>query len=423
MATHCWREHHSLLCLLCMTSHSTLGEMRTHLKEELEALGSRCVLCAEELQGEELMEHLLKSHMGSLVSRSPSVFEERRGGREEVELVCVTRRPRRNRSDRNNGIYLFDNYSCPHCQRKFSAKSGLKIHVGIAHKGGKLLFCPRCPASFSDVASCKAHFREEHGAARRGRRAAQEQEVPRRSLVPSDEPVEGQAGVQGVQEGLGDITLAEVPAAALAEPPAKLKKARRPLPGLVKIQDMERLPPPPPVSAPVTTISQVYVPALTSSGATILMRLEEAQQAMQRGSVTFLPSAQAGGGPPILGTQQQILLAPRQQPASVTRDKVALNLPVVMTKRTNKKVAQDNPFFQVQVQEGELSGECRVCAASFLFSQSAAMEAHYKAEHGQDLRIHTFPLYYQITHRDKDGVQGRQKFFLCFYCGKEFTTK
>ena len=33
------------------------------------------------------------------------------------------------------------------------------------------------------------------------------------------------------------------------------------------------------------------------------------------------------------------------------RDKVALNLPVVMTKRTNKKLAQDNPFFSISVEE------------------------------------------------------------------------
>ena len=46
------------------------------------------------------------------------------------------------------------------------------------------------------------------------------------------------------------------------------------------------------------------------------------------------------------------------------RDKVALNLPVVMTKRTNKKLAQDNPFFSISVEEeGGLAGQCRVCQA------------------------------------------------------------
>ena len=49
---------------------------------------------------------------------------------------------------------------------------------------------------------------------------------------------------------------------------------------------------------------------------------------------------------------------------NIMRDKVALNLPVVMTKRTNKKLAQDNPFFSISVEEeGGLAGECRVCQA------------------------------------------------------------
>ena len=102
------------------------------------------------------------------------MFEERRGGHQEVQpqnnslfnilspqvqLVAVARKNRPPRQRSSSGIYQFDNYSCPHCLRKFSAKSGLKIHVGIAHKGGKLLFCPRCPASFADVSSCKAHFK------------------------------------------------------------------------------------------------------------------------------------------------------------------------------------------------------------------------------------------------------------------------
>ena len=73
-----------------------------------------------------------------------------------------------------------------------------------------------------------------------------------------------------------------------------------------------------------TTTSQVYVPALTSTGTTILMRLEEAQHHLQRGSVTFLPSAPAASGPPILGQQQQILLAPRSS------DQVKIVMPMLM---------------------------------------------------------------------------------------------
>jgi len=174
-----------------------------------------------------------------------------------------------------------------------------------------------------------------------------------------------------------------------------------------------------------TTTSQVYVPALTSTGTTILMRLEEAQHHLQRGSVTFLPSAPAASGPPILGQQQQILLAPRssEQQVNIMRDKVALNLPVVMTKRTNKKLAQDNPFFSISVGENGLTGECRVCQAKFLFANYTVMEAHYKAQHSQEIRVHAFPLYYEINYRDTDNSKGRMKFFLCFFCGKEFTTK
>ena len=46
------------------------------------------------------------------------------------------------------------------------------------------------------------------------------------------------------------------------------------------------------------------------------------------------------------------------------------------------------------------------------------------------VRINTFPLYYEITYKEAEarapGAEarpGRSKFFLCFYCGKEFTTK
>jgi hypothetical protein len=39
------------------------------------------------------------------------------------------------------------------------------------------------------------------------------------------------------------------------------------------------------------------------------------------------------------------------------------------------------------------------------------------------VKIHTFPLYYEINYKDVDGSRGRLKFFLCFHCGKEFTTK
>ena len=200
---------------------------------------------------------------------------------------------------------------------------------------------------------------------------------------------------------------------------------------------------------------------MTASGTTILLRLEEAQQHLQNGKVTFLPSGQAAvqtqvesSVEPILGHQQSIILSPGTNntagntkdtaphkkeeneveeddededgspTSNIMRDKVALNLPVVMTKRTNKKLAQDNPFFKIRMNSGDLEGICRMCESSFLFKNSVAMESHYNQEHDQQIHIHSFPLYYEINYKlNKNGSRARHKFFLCFYCGKEFTTK
>merc|ERR1711994_189881 len=179
----------------------------------------------------------------------------------------------------------------------------------------------------------------------------------------------------------------------------------------------------PSIAAPTTTSSQVYVPALTSTGTTILMRLEEAQHHLQRGSVTFLPSAPSASGPPILGQQQQILLAPRtSDQVNIMRDKVALNLPVVMTKRTNKKLAQDNPFFKIYLDKKEVHGKCRVCSDfSAPFSDAQTMISHFSDVHNQSIDIQRFNLYYEISFRQ--SARSKKKYFLCFYCGKEFTTK
>ena len=194
---------------------------------------------------------------------------------------------------------------------------------------------------------------------------------------------------------------------------------------------------------------------MTASGTTILLRLEEAQQHLQNGKVTFLPSGQAAvqtqveaSVEPILGHRQNIILSPGSTSETISykkeekeleedeaieddvpipnimRDKVALNLPVVMTKRTNKKLAQDNPFFKIRMNSGDLEGICRMCESSFLFRNSEEMESHYNKEHDQQIHIHSFPLYYEINYKlNKNGSRARRKFFLCFYCGKEFTTK
>ena len=37
------------------------------------------------------------------------------------------------------------------------------------------------------------------------------------------------------------------------------------------------------------------------------------------------------------------------------------------------------------MKDSGLAGECRLCAASFLFANSAVMEAHYRGQHGQQV--------------------------------------
>ena len=181
----------------------------------------------------------------------------------------------------------------------------------------------------------------------------------------------------------------------------------------------------------------MFVPAMTSSGTTILLKLEEAQKHLNNGVVTFLPSNSANNT-----GSQQVINIPSVAPGSsdiiqasqcnidstqdIMRDKVALNLPVVMTKRTNKKLAQDNPFFKIKCnQSGKLDGECRSCEAVFSFDNTKLMVLHYRSQHNQDIQINSFPLYYEINHklRIKNGSKTTVKFFLCHFCGKEFTTK
>jgi hypothetical protein len=49
------------------------------------------------------------------------------------------------------------------------------------------------------------------------------------------------------------------------------------------------------------------------------------------------------------------------------------------------------------------------------------METHFHEIHKQVIEIRMFPLYYEISYRP--SKRARTKFFLCYYCGKEFTTK
>jgi len=672
MTRHMFKWHGTFYCALCEKTFNSLDEMRDHVEFENELLEEQCILCKLSFAGPDkdskFKEHLLKSHFGPMVIRKPTVFEDKTTSCSDVELIThISLAYRPNKTE----TYQFDNYSCPHCQRKFSAKSGLKIHVGIAHKGGKILFCPRCPASFADVEGCKIHFREEHAARKKSKKKEINEISPHKSLVPTNEPMEGQenqivennlvnemskfhfvsTSIESINLNNNNInqttaTIATTcsasqpviakkskifPETIAGQPPVKTKP-RKPLPALVKIQDMNAFEqsktdktfqkptskpprkkpttkkdspdckkrnnkseqwitssekddivtsqlektnvsqiaataqqmlsilkpqsvaqplnvvtscgprivftskqiqtqasgqnPQQPIlvnpalttttsiinslpftqfpvtqanyipqsivqtpnqttSRPVKTIlpntmappnignnfqvilpnhlisqpsSQVYVPAMTASGTTILLRLEEAQQHLQNGKVTFLPSGQAAvqtqveaSVEPILGHRQNIILSPGTTSKTsktiphknqeieieeddetedsapipnIMRDKVALNLPVVMTKRTNKKLAQDNPFFKIRMNSEDLEGICRMCESSFLFKNSEEMETHYNKEHDQQIHIHSFPLYYEINYKlNKNGSRARLKFFLCFYCGKEFTTK
>ena len=179
-------------------------------------------------------EHLMRSHFGPVVLSKPTVFEDKTTNHSEVELITqISLKYKPNKTE----TYLFDNYSCPHCGRKFSAKSGLKIHVGIAHKGGKIIFCSRCPSAFKDVLQCKAHFKEDHGGQGGKRAGKRKAEVgggeTHKSLVPTNLPVEGAEPTINIVAGLNNN--GDQPEKILS---AEKKKAKRPLPGLLKIQDL-----------------------------------------------------------------------------------------------------------------------------------------------------------------------------------------
>ena len=508
---HYYRAHQTLYCGLCQYTTSSLQDFRDHVHQENTLLETICILCRSPLHSAScnFKEHLMRSHFGPVVISKPTVFEDKTTNHSEVELITqISLKYKPNKTE----TYLFDNYSCPHCGRKFSAKSGLKIHVGIAHKGGKIIFCSRCPSAFKDVLECKAHFKEEHGGhggKRAGKRKAEVGEggggETHKSLVPTNLPVEGAEPHINLVTGLNNN--GGLPEKIVS---AEKKKARRPLPGLLKIQDLgggtgqtrgekekvktkkvilssksapqsvvrsslvpAPIPQPLVVSLPGTTTTpimlpqqplarsalsgqvtttssapprpilpcpaslappapppggatQVYVPAMTSVGTTILLKLEEAQKHLNNGVVTFLPSASPGAAQ---STQEVAEVSQDSSKADIMREKVALNLPVVMTKRTNKKLAQDNPFYRVVMGQGgeeggHLEGVCRSCDSVFSFGDPSEMVTHYQAKHGQTLNIHSFPLYYEINYKvKKNDSKATVKYFLCHFCGKEFTTK
>ena len=538
LTRHYFNHHSKFYCCLSEKVFDQLEDFRQNIQAQNEELERSCILCKVSLKFNNLglKEHLLQSHFGPIIINKPTVFEDKDGHHSDIELITqISMKYKPNKTE----TYQFDNYSCPHCLRKFSAKSGLKIHVGIAHKGEKIVFCSRCPASFSDVDSCKLHFREEHSRkkSKRNMTFTAEREQPK-SLVPTNMPMPMEGTFTYNDDTLnnnGDQRRTNEFNDTKPKEPEK-KKPRRPIPDLVKIQDLKtpeaaeklvspslgpgvsegqepRIPPirvrksptghpvilapktspqlsssllPSPATIRVTSPSaviqvtrlasqmtpstqqiigskpvkailpntlapktlvtpdntkvvlknttqqqqaQVFVPAMTSSGTTILLKLEEAQKHLNNGVVTFLPSTSA----------QPVLSVPPSSSeenshdnnieddmsSDIMREKVALNLPVVMTKRTNKKLAQDNPFFRIRSTNASgLEGDCRSCEAVFSFRNTEAMVTHYKAFHNQDIQINSFPLYHELIHKtSKNGSKATMKYFLCFFCGKEFTTK
>ena len=251
---HLFKNHSKFYCCLCEKIFDSLEEMRSHVDRENMMLEKFCILCKSSLNKcpDGFKDHLLKSHFGPIVINKPTVFEDKTSSNSEIELIThISMNYKPNKTE----TYLFDNYSCPHCQRKFSAKSGLKIHVGIAHKGGKIIFCSRCPSAFATVTDCKKHFREEHGYSNRAKHKKklllQDDVEPVRSCVPTNLPVEGSekhvniiANVNNNNSSNNNNTVPEIPEedislnpesqTVVSEPVVK-KKAKRPIPGLVKI--------------------------------------------------------------------------------------------------------------------------------------------------------------------------------------------
>ena len=518
---HSLKVHSKFYCVLCEETQNSLEEMRRHIEEETTMLENNCILCKYSFKDStnRPKEHLLKNHFGPITINKPTVFEDKSSKSSDIELIThISMKYRPNKTE----TYQFDNYSCPHCQRKFSAQSGLKIHVGIAHKGGKVIFCSRCPSAFADVTLCKSHFKEEHGnknhsLAKKRKQISQLVAEPHKSLVPSNLAVDGsdknfnlcskfinnnnqnnineisnnnqQNTASIIQEPQPQESITPAPKLQCPAQQPRKKKPQRPLPDLLKIDSGEEgklvIPAPlipktqqidlkikpidsltcsndsgmmkkamheqPIAPKPVKTIlpapvvstnyqvimptnqstqQQVYVPAMTNTGTTILLKIEEAQRHLNSGIVTFLPSSST--------TNSQVQTAPTEKIDSIQtsfsnnstvredtdktimRDKVALNLPVVMTKRTNKKLAQDNPFFKIKRAAVALEGECRSCQQVFSFLNTRSMVQHYQIQHGQTIQIIQFKLYYEIVSKhNKTSI----KFFICAFCGKEFTTK
>jgi len=111
--------------------------------------------------------------------------------------------------------------------------------------------------------------------------------------------------------------------------------------------------------------------------------------------------------------------------SNIMVDKVALNLPVVMSKRNNAKISQDNPCLEIFMGSGECCGKCRLCPHQDvrfnLNSQERAISSHFLQAHAVSLQVERKRLYHELRFDAKNSKYKRC--FLCSYCGKEFTTK
>ena len=244
MMRHMFKMHSKFYCTLCEIVLDSLETYRNHIDEENCKLSKCCILCKSPLDddsGSCFKDHLLKSHFGPILLNKPTVFEDKTSSNSEIELIThISMKYKPNKTE----TYLFDNYSCPHCQRKFSAKSGLKIHVGIAHKGGKIIFCSRCPSAFSDVSDCKIHFKEEHSnISRKKTKRKHSEEVtnkesePHKSMVPTNLPVDGSENNYNIVTNINNNNSDSINDPQIEAKAQEKKKAKKPIPGLVKIQD------------------------------------------------------------------------------------------------------------------------------------------------------------------------------------------
>ncbi len=177
LAKHLLTKHRAHLCPVCDGRFADEAALATHVREEARLLASACLLCKRKFVRKDggggepdcnkMMRHLTNEHFGfelhidsAIKEPNPRVSGVSGAARitpaRQVSRLSLTFRP--TMTER----YTFDHYNCPHCKRFFSAKSGLKIHSALAHRGAPVVFCPRCPTTFGSVHDCKQHIKAYH---------------------------------------------------------------------------------------------------------------------------------------------------------------------------------------------------------------------------------------------------------------------